>query len=240
MLALGKGSPTTGVLSLLKQWKTRKPKPSTCWFWKQVGWVFIASLWSNSAAESFRCTLPIFVSKQRKISPLFMCLQHFRHVFSLGKWTCFMLQVDNWFKVPDIWYNDMQNECWFLNPQLWKLHFLRYQKQHRCSATDGELDHPSLSLWDAQTSLRGICVGHWQRWDRWMFGGTCLAHTVCDSRQLSWRLSGSTRRSPASPVLLDLCCVGSTRVSHVRGEGCYLKIKVYGPWLQIRNSRSSF
>lgn len=62
-----------------------------------------------------------------------------------------------------------------------------------------------------------------------MFGGTCLAHTVRDSRQLSQRLSVSMRRTPASPVLLDLLCVGSTGVSHISGEGCYLKIKVYGP-----------
>lgn len=119
----------------------------------------------------------------------------------------------------------MPNECWFLNPQLWKLHFLRYQKQHRCSVTDGKLDHPSLSLWDAQRSLRGICVRHWQRWDSGCLVARAL-HTQPDSRQLSQRLSGSTRRSPASPVLLDILCVGSTGVSHITGEGCYL-IKVY-------------
>lgn len=35
------------------------------------------------------------------------------------------------------------------------------------------------------------------------------------------------RGGHASPVLLDILCVGSTGVSHITGEGCYLKIKVY-------------
>lgn len=89
---------------------------------------------------------------------------------------CYRQIID--FKSQISGYNDTPNECCILNPQLWKLHFVRYQNQHRCSVTDGELDHPSVSLWTAQTSLRGICVRHWQSWDRWMCGGHAL-HTQC-------------------------------------------------------------
>lgn len=137
-------------------------------------------------------------------------------------------------------HNDTPIEYCILNPQLWKLPFLRYQNQHGCSVTDGELDHPCLSLWVAQTSLRGICIRRWQSWDRWMFGGTCLAHIVCDQAAQPKTLPVSMRRPPASPVLLDLLCAGSTGVSHISGEGCYLNIEVYGSWLQTRHIRSSF
>lgn len=149
---------------------------------------------------------------------------------------CYRQRID--FKFQISWYNDMSNECCILNPQLWKWCFLTYQNQRRCSVTDGEPDHPSLSLWVAETSLRGICVKRWLSWGRWMFGGTCLAVWLQAAQPKT--LSVSMRRPPASPVLLDLLCVGSTGVSQIPGEGCYLKIKVDGPWLQTRCIRSSF
>lgn len=105
-LARGRGSPGSSVLFLLKQWKTRKPKPSSYWFWKQVGWVLYCSYLKQLWSEPFRYPLPIFLSKQRKKSLLFMCESPFfttfyRHVFLLGKWTRFMLQANNWFEDPD-------------------------------------------------------------------------------------------------------------------------------------------
>lgn len=109
---------------------------------------------------------------------------------------CYRQIID--FKSQISWYNDTPNECCILNPQLWKLCFLRYQNQHRCSFTNGELDHLSLSLWDAQTSLRGICVRHWQRQDRW-------CHMPCTHRV--WLLAAQLSCAPGPPLCWEHRCV---------------------------------